>query len=85
MPEHWRKGIGITLCKQSESMLASRGYSVATLWVLEANDQARRFYEAMGFRVDGASKILNLGAPLKAVRYRKELSDAEPAHADGCG
>ena len=77
-PQHWRKGIGRFLAKQGESMLASRGCSVATLWVLEANGQARRFYEAMGFETDGATKEVELGAPLKAVRYRKKLKDAEP-------
>jgi hypothetical protein len=58
-------------------MLASRGRFFATLWVLDANAQARRFYEAMGFELDGATKEVNLGAPLKAVRYRKKLKDAE--------
>jgi ribosomal protein S18 acetylase RimI-like enzyme len=77
-PKHWRKGIGRFLCKQGESMLASRGRSAATLWVLAANNQARRFYEAMGFEIDGVTKQVNLGAPLAAVRYRKELKDAEP-------
>ena len=58
-------------------MLASRGYSVATLWVLEANDQARRFYEAMGFKTYGVTKEVQLGIPLTAVRYRKKLKIAE--------
>ena len=78
-PEYWRKGIGRFLSEQGEAMLVSRGRSFATLWVLEANDQTRRFYEAMGFETDGATKQLNLGAPLTAVRYRKKLKDAEPS------
>ncbi len=76
-PEHWRKGIGRFLSEQGEAMLVSRGRSFATLWVLDANAQARRFYEAMGFELDGATKEVNLGAPLKAVRYHKKLKDAE--------
>jgi hypothetical protein len=59
-------------------MLASRHFKQAILWVFEGNDSARRFYEAMGFKVDGASKTLNPGAPLKAIRYRKQLPLAEP-------
>jgi ribosomal protein S18 acetylase RimI-like enzyme len=76
-PEHWRKGIGRFLAEQGESILALRGRSVATLWVLEANEQARRFYEAVGFRTDGATKEVQLGAPLSAVRYCKKLKEAE--------
>jgi ribosomal protein S18 acetylase RimI-like enzyme len=72
-PQYWRRGIGSHVCSRAERMLASRDYSAATLWVLELNQRARRFYEAMGFVPDGASKKVQLGAPLKALRYRKEL------------
>ena len=76
-PAHWRKGIGSLLCRYGEQRLRLRGYVAATLWVFAGNGPARRFYEAMGFKSDGASKTLNPGAPLEAVRYRKELGDAE--------
>ena len=79
-PEYWRKGIGRFLSKQGEMMLASQGFSVATLWVLEANDQARRFFEAVGFETDGATREVKLGALLSAVRYRKKLKIAEQLH-----
>ena len=83
-PDYWRMGIGGFLSDQGESMLVSRGRSVATLWVLEGNHQAKRFYEAVGFKTDGATKEVNLGTRLKAVRYRKKLNDAKPQHpADG--
>lgn len=72
-PEHWRKGIGTCVAKQAESMLASRGYTMATLWVLESNNHARRFYEAMGFEADGSIKQLEIGIALTAIRYRKTL------------
>jgi ribosomal protein S18 acetylase RimI-like enzyme len=77
-PQHWRKGVGSTLCRHAEDLLRSRNYCECVLWVFDGNSQARRFYEAMGFRTDGASKMLNPGAPLKAVRYRKALRSAEP-------
>lgn len=80
-PAHWRRGAGTSLCRYGERILKARGYRSATLWVFAANDSARRFYEAMGFKADGASKTLNPGAPLEAVRYRKELEDAERARA----
>ena len=78
-PRHWRKGIGRLLCRRSEEMLASRHYAQVILWVFEGNHAARQFYEAMGFATDGASKVLSPGAPLKALRYRKLLTNAEPS------
>jgi ribosomal protein S18 acetylase RimI-like enzyme len=73
LPECWRQGFGKYLCQQGQSLLASRGFKIVTLWVLEANDQARAFYQAMGFAADGATKQLPLGIPLTAIRYRKKL------------
>lgn len=76
-PDHWRKGIGRRLAEEAERLLKSRGYENAVLWVLEGNQQARRFYEAMGFSLDGESKNIDWGTPLKAVRYRKALQPVE--------
>jgi ribosomal protein S18 acetylase RimI-like enzyme len=78
-PRHWRRGIGRLLCRRGEEMLASRHYTQAVLWVFDGNQAARGFYEAMGYGTDGASKVLNPGAPLKAIRYRKRLTSAEPS------
>jgi ribosomal protein S18 acetylase RimI-like enzyme len=57
-------------------MLRARGYREVVLWVLEDNTEARRFYEAMGFHVDGAFKMVELGKPLKAIRYAKAMAMA---------
>jgi len=65
------------LCHEAEKKLISRNYRQVVLWVFEGNAAARRFYEAMGFEVDGASKTLNPGTPLQAIRYRKQLEVAE--------
>jgi len=73
-PEHWRKGIGTILCRHAENLLAARQHRQAVLWVFEANDQARRFYEEMGFELAGAAKPLLVGgAMLTAIRYKKSL------------
>ena len=76
-PPHWRKGIGMLICQHAEHFRRGRGCALAALWVLKKNDQARRFYEAMGFEVDRASKTVSPGAPLEAVRYRKMLGRVE--------
>lgn len=72
-PLHWRKGIGRRLAVKAQEVLEFGAYQDATLWVLEQNEPARRFYEALGFRPDGASKELDFGVPVKAIRHRKPL------------
>jgi GNAT superfamily N-acetyltransferase len=79
VPDYWRHGIGSRLMQEAERTLQSRGYRDVVLWVLEGNTNARRFYEAMGFCLGSASKVLELGKPLKAVRYRKAMPTTEPA------
>jgi len=73
LPDSWRRGLGTRLVHVAEQMLRDRGYGDIVLWVLDGNMDARRFYAAMGFCEDGAAKILQLGQPLKAIRYRKRL------------
>jgi ribosomal protein S18 acetylase RimI-like enzyme len=72
-PAYWRRGIGTWLVHEAERMLQARGYRDVVLWVLEDNLEARRFYEALGFQVDGAFKMVELGKPLKAIRYTKTM------------
>jgi ribosomal protein S18 acetylase RimI-like enzyme len=72
-PAWWRRGIGRRLVQEAKARLITRGYEQIVIWVLAGNVSARRFYEAMGFDLDGASKTINLGAPLQAVRYAKKV------------
>jgi len=76
-PEYWRKGAGRALAQHAQGVLAHRGLEEATLWVLEENDGARKFYEHLGFTLDGGKKTVTLGEPLPTVRYRKRLRSAE--------
>jgi ribosomal protein S18 acetylase RimI-like enzyme len=77
LPKHWRRGIGRSLCGEADRIFKSRACSQVVLWVFEGNERARKFYEAVGFAADGASKALNLGNILNAVRYRKTISAAD--------
>ncbi|GAA3388575.1 GNAT family N-acetyltransferase [Cryptosporangium minutisporangium] len=71
LPEHQGRGVGRLLMDAGLSRLAQGGYREVVLWVLETNASARRFYEAGGWRADGASKRNDTrGAPLEEVRYR---------------
>jgi len=49
-----------------------RGFVEVTLWVLEENRNARRFYEKYGFTLDGGTRTYpKTGVP--EVRYRIRL------------
>ena len=76
-PNRWDQGLGHALFSHSGGRLGSLGFSAATLWVLESNTRARRFYELAGWKLDGRTKLENLpdGIELKEVSYRKELRD----------
>ncbi len=68
------KGIGRALFAHAVDDLRERGYHQATLWVLESNQRARRFYEAAGWVPDGADKTEELsGALMHEVRYHIAL------------
>lgn len=81
-PDYRRKGIGSHLCKLADAQLRSRGYLISILWVFKDNQRACQFYETMGFAPDGATKMVNLGKELEAIRYRKELNEAEQSHSE---
>jgi len=70
---HWGRRVGARLYRFAEQILRARGFSTVVLWVFAGNASARRFYEAMGYAPDGTSKILEVGKPLEAIRYRREL------------
>ncbi len=76
-PVYWQRGIGTALVHEAERILRSRGYADVVLWVLEANMNARQFYEKMGYCLDGIHRMVELGTPLKAVRYRKKLNNIQ--------
>ncbi|MGI8617199.1 MAG: GNAT family N-acetyltransferase [Actinomycetota bacterium] len=47
-------GVGRELFEAATLALRDAGFAMATLWVLEANVLARRFYEKAGWRWDGS-------------------------------
>ncbi|HXB49020.1 MAG TPA: GNAT family N-acetyltransferase [Streptosporangiaceae bacterium] len=73
-PDSWGRGLGRELMTAALTYLADLGYDEVTLWVLDTNARARRFYEAAGFRPDGAIKVDDSRSfPLREVRYRRSL------------
>ena len=73
-PDRQRAGAGRALLHETRARLAARGHEQAIVWVLRGNDGAERFYEADGWRRDGAtrwedpwgvlSEVFRLGRPL---------------------
>lgn len=74
LPEVWGRGVGRTLIAATVETLAGFGFAEATLWVLDTNARARRFYQAAGWAADGASRVEESFAfPIPEVRYRRAL------------
>jgi ribosomal protein S18 acetylase RimI-like enzyme len=68
-PDAWGTGLGSRLMTAGLGVLEDG----VTLWVLEANERARRFYGRHGWRPDGVRRQETRGAVvLDEVRYRLE-------------
>ena len=74
-PNVWHQGLGKKLCQAAILELEKMGFSEVIVWVLKENDQARQFYEAMGFNETGHSKLdpYHQDVTLSEVRYRKTI------------
>ena len=75
-PGRWRHGAGRALLARGEQELAET-WQDAVLWTLRDNPPTHRFYEAAGWRLDGAtSSFAFFGVEAPIVRYAKRLSSA---------
>jgi GNAT superfamily N-acetyltransferase len=67
-----RTGVGRLLITAARERLRGVGVTAASLWVLDGNARARRFYERDGWRFDGTRRTRAYGgAPVEEVRYRR--------------
>ena len=75
MPDLWGRGAGGMLLDRALESLRAAGCSSATLWVLDTNARARRFYEAQGWLPEGATKVDDRGSFLmREIRYRRAIA-----------
>lgn len=73
-PDRWKKGLGKSLLNAVINELKKLGYTEVTLWVLDSNQQARKFYESMGFACSSDIKMdKREGYTLSEIRYHKTL------------
>jgi ribosomal protein S18 acetylase RimI-like enzyme len=74
LPEVWGTGTGKQLMLATLTTLGQADNTQATLWVLEDNERAWRFYEAAGRRADGAAvEDTTGGASLNKLRCSRPL------------
>ena len=70
-PEARGRGYGRALFARAIEDLQARGFDPIVVWVFEDNPIGRRFYEAAGFRPDGARYTIDFdGTPIDEIRYR---------------
>ncbi len=75
LPGAWGSGAGSMLMAATLAALRKGGgFATATLWVLEDNPRARRFYEREGWTPDNERRVEEfLDVPVTEVRYRISL------------
>jgi GNAT superfamily N-acetyltransferase len=71
VPEEWGSGVAGALHEEAVAGMRELGATEATLWVVEGNTRARRFYEREGWTADGETKSSMLD--IREVRYRRRL------------
>jgi ribosomal protein S18 acetylase RimI-like enzyme len=71
VPRRWSTGAGRSLMEGVLALAATAGYTDISLWVMEANERARRFYERAGFRLTGESVVLGRLGGVTEIRYRR--------------
>jgi L-amino acid N-acyltransferase YncA len=73
-PDEYGRGLGRSLMAGAMEELTRLGFRRATLWVFASNDRARRFYERVGWRLDGGTKVDQFGdVDMHEVRYAREI------------
>lgn len=72
LPHLRGRGYGRALIDHVLVEFGRRGFTDVTLWVLEANRDARRFYEKHGFHLDGGTRRYPR-TQVPEVRYRIRL------------
>ena len=72
LPHLRGRGYGRVLVDHALAEFRRRGFAEVTLWVLEANRSARRFYERYGFDLDGGKRTYPT-TQVPEVRYRRIL------------
>jgi GNAT superfamily N-acetyltransferase len=79
LPAEWGRGAGAALHDEAVALLRRYGGAIAQLWVLEANERARRFYGARGWRDDGGRSRSEFPPHPVELRYALRLGEGRRA------
>lgn len=74
LPCFWHKGLGTELLNWALNLLKKRGIEKVHLWVFKDNINARKCYEKLGFKHDGAIIRSDYGKSVYLYRYVKDIS-----------
>ena len=72
-PPLWGRGIGTRLYERALEHLRAQGFSAASLWVLEANAHARRWYEQRGWTPTEDRVVTYATAGIEDIGYELML------------
>jgi GNAT superfamily N-acetyltransferase len=72
-PQMWSTGTGRSLLAEVIDRTTALRYPSLSLWVLEANAKARRFYERAGFAASGERKAEDRFGRVPEVQYARTL------------
>jgi len=67
LPDYWGKGVGEGLMKETYKIIQGYGHKSALLYVFSDNARARRFYERLGWSLNG--KIYDKEISGETVRF----------------
>ncbi len=73
-PEVRRRGVGAAMLSVIEQWAARCGASQTSLWVVETNDSALRFYESVGYRATTDRQKVPSQPPRYETRFVKALT-----------
>ena len=73
-PTSWGQGARTRLCAAALGDLTARGFPEATLWVLEENHRAHRWYERLGWVQTANRTTTYAPAGIDDVQYRLHLT-----------
>ena len=77
-PRFYGIGYGTKLWHEARRHLRAENFYEITLWVLDANERARKFYEKIGFSLDeGVMKEMKWLDDSRHLRYRYRIDPGE--------
>lgn len=80
-PPYRRSGVGKAVMEGIEVWAARKKATATSLWVVEGNDRARRFYESMGYRATLDRQKIEVPPVRWETRFVKRLRDRPSVEA----